>query len=80
MIRKLSVLAVALMLAGCVTPPEVKEKVQLEVAIHEGYGRIIRTKPDLSKEDLIKMVEASKRGWQGLDHLVNDGPAPEPAN
>lgn len=58
---------------GC-TSQEVKDQAATQVAIHDGFARIIKDNPDISKADLIRMVDKSRNGWYALNHFANDGP------
>jgi hypothetical protein len=68
-------LAAVLVLTACVTPSEVKEKISLEAAVHQGYLRL--ESQGASREDLAKMLKASAKAWATLDQVVNDAGARE---
>ena len=65
------VCALACSLSACVSAA-VQDKVATEVAIHDGYVRIIESgaaKP----ADLAKMLRASRLAWYAVDESVNGG-------
>lgn len=73
LVKSFSILLLSIFSWGCATPPHVAEKIHQEAIIHQGY---LRLAPRLSREDLIRIVEADAKAWVTLDIIVNDGVAP----
>lgn len=62
---------------GCAASPAAKEQATKEVAVHEGYIRLI-AKGGLTERDYIRMVVASRKGWNAQNFNLNDGPENPP--
>jgi hypothetical protein len=79
------VLALALVAGGCGCSEDVKKKIATETAVHDGYVRVIKKgvkKEDgavreVTREELIRMVLLSRKGWHGVSHYCLDTPAPD---
>ena len=67
MARSLIGFCLVLGLAGCV-PAEVREKIAVEAAIHQGYERFVDVAP---VESLRAIVRKSGKAWASLDVAVN---------
>lgn len=75
-----------LIASGCASiPDEVKTKVSTEMAVHDGYVRVIKegvklpdgtTRP-VTAEEFTKMVLKSRKAWYAMGHYCTDTPAPD---
>ena len=65
------ILCLPFLFAGCACA-DAKEKVTLEVAVHDGYIRHIDSEAGVTKTQLERMVKASAKAWRALDVILND--------
>ncbi len=61
------ILAAVCVVVGCV-PAEVRDKIAVEAAIHQGYERYVDVAP---VESLRAIVRKSGKAWASLDQAVN---------